>query len=162
MRLHFKKIVILSSLIIVGTTTILSFKEREQPQPKKLKNLKVFPATATYQQVDHAMDQFKVDLGVRCNYCHAPSKENPKKMDMASDENPLKEVSRQMMRMTEEMNKKYIATIPHSDTTKVQLVTCNTCHRGAPKPFGTAPAIPQRPQKEGGQQNPPPPPPSHN
>lgn len=81
---------------------------------------------------------------------------------MASDENPLKEVSRQMMRMTEEMNKKYIATMPHSDTSKVQLITCNTCHRGAPKPFGTAPSNPQKPQREGGQQTPPTPPPAHN
>ena len=56
------------------------------------------------------MDQFKVDLGVKCNYCHAPSKENPKKLDMASDANPKKDISRDMMRMTAEMNKKYIVT----------------------------------------------------
>ncbi len=107
-----------------------------QPEPKKLKNIKVFPATATYREVDHAMDQFKVDLGVKCNYCHAPSKENPKKLDMASDANPKKDISRDMMRMTAEMNKKYIATIPHVDSIKVQLITCNTCHRGSAKPFG--------------------------
>jgi len=42
-----------------------------------------------------------------------------------------------MMRMTNEMNQKYIANIPHSDTAKVQLVTCATCHRGQPKPAVT-------------------------
>ena len=132
-----KKILMLCCLACIIAVATISFKPI-QPEPKKLKNIKVFPATATYREVDHAMDQFKVDLGVKCNYCHAPSKENPKKLDMASDANPKKDISRDMMRMTAEMNKKYIATIPHADSVKVQLITCNTCHRGATKPFGTA------------------------
>lgn len=119
----------------------------QQPQPKKLKNIKVFPATATFQEVDHAMDQYKVDLGVKCNYCHAPEKDNPRKMDMPSDANPKKEIARDMIRMTDEMNKKYIASIKHAegDTTNIQLVTCNTCHRGAPKPFGKPLQAPPQP-----------------
>jgi hypothetical protein len=141
---------------IAAVITTISFAfTTVQPEPKKLKNIKVFPATATYREVDHAMDQFKVDLGVKCNYCHAPSKENPRKLDMASDENPLKDISRDMMRMTAEMNKKYIAAIPHADTVKVQMVTCNTCHRGATKPFGKS-AFAGVPQG-----TPPPPPPPH-
>ncbi len=109
-----------------------------QPEQKKLKNIKVFPATATYREVDHAMDQFKVDLWVKCNFYHATSKENSKKLDMASDDNPKKDIARDMMRMTAEMNKKYIAAIPHADSIKIQLISCNTCHRGTAKPFGTS------------------------
>ena len=127
-------------ITIAGALVIQSFNVKQQ-QPKKLQNIKVFPATATYQEVDHAMDQYKVDLGVKCNYCHAPEKDNPRKMDMPSDANPVKEIARDMIRMTDEMNKKYIATIKHTqqDTTKIQLITCNTCHRGVPKPFGKPP-----------------------
>jgi hypothetical protein len=133
---HQKKLNLLLALTIVGALVTQSF--NLQQQPKKLKNIKAFPATATYEEVDHAMDQFKVDLGVKCNYCHAPLKDNPRKMDMPSDENPRKDIARQMIRMTDDMNKKYIATIKHTeqDTSKIQMVTCATCHRGVPKPFG--------------------------
>lgn len=147
---HRKKLNFLLVITIAGALITQSFNIRQQ-QPKKLKNIKVFPATATFQEVDHAMDQFKVDLGVRCNYCHAPEKDNPKKMDMSSDDNPKKDIARNMIRMTEEMNKKYISTINHaeSDTAKIQQVTCNTCHRGAPKPFGKPLPAPPPPPAQG-------------
>jgi hypothetical protein len=132
-----KKLNFILCLTIMGTLVTQSFNVQQQ-QPKKLKNIKVFPASFTYEQVDHAMDEFKVDLGVKCNYCHAPEKDNPRKNDFPSDDNPKKDIARQMMRMTDEMNKKYMATIRHTeqDTAMIQLVTCNTCHRGVPKPFG--------------------------
>lgn len=154
---HRKKVNFLLGLTLMGTLVTQSFNVQQQ-QAKKLKNIKVFPASATYEQVDHAMDQFKVDLGVKCNYCHAPDKDNPKKNDLPSDDNPKKDIARQMMRMTEDMNKKYIATIKHTeqDTAMIQLVTCNTCHRGVPKPFGkpvpapsTAPAQSPKPTPSG-------------
>lgn len=133
-------------ILTIGTALLVQSFSYHQPQPKKLKNIKVFPVTATFQEVDHAMDQYKVDLGVKCNYCHAPEKDNPRKMDMASDANPVKEIARDMIRMTDEMNKKYIANIKHvqGDTSNIQLVTCNTCHRGVPKPFGKAIQAPQQ------------------
>ncbi len=128
---HKKKAITVTVLTGFVAVTILAF---VQPQPKVLKNIKAFPANVTFKEVDEAMDQFKEDLGVKCVYCHAPSKENNRKLDMASDANPKKEITRQMMRMTDEMNKKYISTLPHADTAKIQLVTCNTCHRGSAKP----------------------------
>ena len=148
---HRKKINLLLALTVAGALISQSF-NIQQPKPKKLTNIKVFPSTATFDEIDHAMDQFKVDLVVKCNYCHAPEKDNPRKMDMASDANPNKDIARDMIRMTEEMNKKYIATIKHteSDTSKLQLVTCNTCHRGAPKPFAKPlPAPPPPPPGQG-------------
>jgi hypothetical protein len=151
-----KKINLLLCLTIVGALISQSF-NIQQPKPKKLTNIKVFPATATFDEVDHAMDQFKVDLGVKCNFCHAPEKDNPRKMDMASDANPVKSIARDMIRMTNEMNQKYIATIKHteSDSAKIQLITCNTCHRGVPKPFGKPlPAGPPPPPGEWPNQGP--------
>ncbi|MDE3144359.1 MAG: c-type cytochrome [Bacteroidota bacterium] len=151
-----KKVMVITVITAVSAMMVLSFKPiDQQEEPKKLKNIKVFPSTATFKEVDKAMDVIKVDLGVHCDYCHAHSKDNPRKMDMASDENPKKDIARDMMRMTEEMNKKFISQIPHADTTKVQMITCNTCHRGAPKPFGQPPIYPKWPG------NPPPPPPPH-
>lgn len=146
---HRKKLNLLLGITIVGALMIQSFNVQQQ-QPKKLKNIKVFPATATYEEVDNAMDQFKVDLGVKCNYCHAPEKDNPRRNDLPSDANPKKDIARDMMRMTDEMNKKYIATIKHTeqDTAKIQLVTCNTCHRGVAKPFGK-PVLPAPPPAQG-------------
>lgn len=148
---HRKKMLFVFALIAVIAITNQSFKAEQQEEPKKLKNIKVFPSTMTFKEVDHAMDQFKMALGVKCNYCHAPSKDNPKKMDMASDDNPKKDIARDMLRMTMEMNQKYISAIPHesTDTAKVQMITCNTCHRGAPKPFGKAPAMPPPPPPQG-------------
>jgi hypothetical protein len=82
------------------------------------------------------MDFYKHSLNVRCGFCHAGSKTNPKKLDMASDENPIKDIARKMILMTNEMNDKYIHSIVHpsSDSTALQIVTCNTCHRGQSKP----------------------------
>lgn len=132
---HFKKIVTLSILVALGALIVSSFTlKNPQPRQKKLVNIKVLPSDWSYQQVDHLMDEFKAELGVKCNYCHAPSKEDPKKMDMTSDDNKVKDIARDMIKMTDEINKKFIASIPHPDTVKVQAVTCNTCHRGQAKP----------------------------
>lgn len=129
-----RKTIITSTLIISSTIVMFAFTPAQQQQG--LKNIKTLPSTMTYHEVDSLMDEYKVALGVKCNYCHAPQKDNPRRMDPASDENPRKEIARSMIRMTMEMNKKYISLLPHSDTNKVQLVTCNTCHRGVPVPFG--------------------------
>ncbi len=132
-----KKMVLLLGATIITALITQSFNYTQQ-QERKLQNIKVFPATMTYREVDHAMDQFKAALGVKCNFCHAPEKDNPRRMDMPSDANPMKNVAREMLRMTMEMNQKYMANLTHpeSDTTQVQKITCNTCHRGATKPFG--------------------------
>ncbi len=130
---HRKKAIVLIAVTGFVAVTILAFSPI-QMQPEKFKNLKVLPADISFKQMDDTMDQFEVDLGIQCNYCHAHSRENNRKMDMASDDNKKKDIARDMMRMTNEMNRKYMANIPHADTVKVQLITCNTCHRGAAKP----------------------------
>jgi len=67
-------------LIGIMAMTVQSF----TTQPKKLKNIKAFPASMSYEEVDEAMDQFKADLGVKCGYCHAQGK------DKSDDSNPKK------------------------------------------------------------------------
>lgn len=141
MMLQYKKFIIVSVIVLAIAFLSQSFQNVQPRPPKKLKNIKAFPATMTYNEVDHQMDEFKVDLGVKCNYCHAPSKTEAPKLDMSLDDNPKKEIARSMIRMTIEMNQKYMSTLPHGDTTAVQTITCNTCHRGAAKPFGKLPEV---------------------
>ncbi|MFP5042611.1 c-type cytochrome [Parasediminibacterium sp. JCM 36343] len=127
-------IVILMFFMVAANIAAIS--PSTEVQPKK-RNLKVLPANISHDSLDQLMDEYKHSLSVSCGYCHARSKANPKKLDLASDDNPIKEVSRKMILMTNEMNDKYLHSISHqpSDSSAVQVVTCNTCHRGHAKPI---------------------------
>lgn len=126
-----KKTLLFAFILCIIALGVQSFKKQEQQQEPTLKNIKVLPPNFTFKQVDEVMDKFKAALGVRCGYCHAPMKDNPRRFDMASDENPKKEVARDMIRMTFELNQKFFA-----DSLKVGVmkVTCYTCHHGEAKP----------------------------
>lgn len=78
------------------------------------KNLQVLPKTTTNKALIAQMNLQIVALGVGCEHCHDPK--DP------SAETPLKEKAREMMRMVQEINAKYPATM--------NRVTCFTCHRG--------------------------------
>jgi hypothetical protein len=96
------------------------------------RNLKVLPANISSDSLQMVMDEFTTSLNVNCAFCHAPKDpQQPTKLNYASDSNHLKEVTRTMLRMTNEMNNKYLVSLRANN---VQLVTCNTCHRGKPKP----------------------------
>ena len=72
---------------------------------------------------------------VSCNYCHAPDKDNPRRSDYVSDAKPEKEITRRMMLMTQDLNKKYLHMddLKKSDTLLTAVITCKTCHRGNTK-----------------------------
>jgi len=128
---HKRKIFVFAVIILVFAAGIISFTSPVQP---RYKNLKVLPQDISHDSIEHVMDGFKAALGVKCGFCHAPSKTAQGKMDPASDDNPRKNIARTMMRMTNEMNEKYISLIPQTDTAKLQVITCYTCHRGKGKP----------------------------
>jgi hypothetical protein len=81
-------------------------------------NLKVLKVT-TRQEVNQIMRAFTAGLGQQCNYCHVPP-------NMASDDNPKKEVARHMIEMVEKINANFPDGKMH--------VTCYTCHRGEAEP----------------------------
>jgi hypothetical protein len=85
--------------------------KKQQPNPTNLKVLKV----ATGGEVVQIMHTFTAGLGVQCIYCHVQG-------HYASDENPKKEVARQMIRMSQVINSNF----PDGK----MRVTCYTCHRG--------------------------------
>lgn len=80
------------------------------------------------------MDSFKAALGIECTFCHAQTKDDPKKLDYASDKKGEKLIARKMMRMTNRINKKYFHFNKSQDASAVQAVGCKTCHRGNPHP----------------------------
>lgn len=102
--------------------------------PKKATNLKVLPKDISHEDLDKVMDGFKVALGVKCNFCHAASQTDPKRMDFASDAKHEKEIARDMMRMTNKINKKYFHIKDAADIKAVLAVSCYTCHNGNAHP----------------------------
>jgi hypothetical protein len=89
-----------------------------------MKNLQVLPKTTTRDEVKAIMKAQAKALDVECDFCHAVP-------DMASDDNANKKIARQMMRMTAEINDKWIKGMKDAEKNKV---TCGTCHRGKETP----------------------------
>ena len=89
--------------------------KKQQPNPTNLKVLKV----ATGPEVSQIMRTFTAGLGVQCSYCHVQG-------NFPSDENPKKDVARQMIKMTQVINSNF----PDGK----MRVTCYTCHRGEAEP----------------------------
>src|SRR5438445_11267463 len=89
--------------------------KRPIPNPTNLKVLKV----ATGPEVMQIMRTFTAGLGVQCSFCHVQG-------NNASDENPKKEIARNMIKMAQEINGKFPDGKMH--------VSCFTCHRGEAEP----------------------------
>jgi hypothetical protein len=82
------------------------------------KNLKILPKTMTKPEIKRAMKGIADALGVQCDHCHDTD-------DMAKD-TPKKERAREMMLMTQNVNK---TTFKGKDKVK-----CVMCHRGKAEP----------------------------
>ena len=121
--------------VFAGIFALSSFAPEgaQQPQPWKATNLKVLPKDISQDEIKKVMDGFKVALGVKCGFCHAPSADDPKKLDFASDDNSHKETARWMMKMTQRINKKHFK---HRDekTGEMTQISCMTCHNGKEHP----------------------------
>jgi len=102
--------------------------KKTYPKPT---NLKVLPKTISGEDLDRLMHRIKQDLGVPCGYCH---EENPetKQINYASDENPLKETARFMIKMNEDINTKYLGQL--GDRRYAEPLTCGNCHQGQVEP----------------------------
>lgn len=107
-------------------------------KPGEANNLKIIPKNTDGDQLERIMHKMTHDLGVTCSYCHPDTKPGifPVRVDFETDSKPEKLIARKMMRMTDKLNKKYFGyTNDYSFRSLNQSVlTCNTCHRGLPKP----------------------------
>ena len=84
-----RRITVILSLVVIVMVAVAA----TTPPPQHKRNLKVLPKDISHEELEKVMDGFKAALGVKCNYCHAASKTDPKKLDFASDEKPEKEDS---------------------------------------------------------------------
>ncbi|HXF41281.1 MAG TPA: c-type cytochrome [Blastocatellia bacterium] len=100
----------------------------DKPAEQANKNIQTL-ASLPNSQLIIVMHFMRTSLGVRCDYCHVA--ENGKYW---MDDKPPKQIARRMIEMTSEINKASFGGR--------QVVTCNTCHRGQPKPIAV-PAIGQ-------------------
>jgi hypothetical protein len=100
------------------------------PRPNPT-NIKALPKDITGDQLIKLMRQYEGDLGVECEFCHARNPET-KRNDFASDANPVKDKARMMIKMTDDLNTKYLAQL--SDRKSTDPITCGTCHRGMSHP----------------------------
>lgn len=119
----------LSAFVIAG----VAFTAPNPPE-EGFKNLKVLPKNTSHDQLEKIMHDFNHDLGVKCNFCHAPSKDGSRHPDFASDEKPEKEVARKMMKMTLKIDKKFFDSKHPMIGDSTLAITCFTCHHGDPHP----------------------------
>ncbi|MCR6719290.1 MAG: c-type cytochrome [Chitinophagaceae bacterium] len=100
----------------------------------EFKNLKILPKDISVEKMDSIMESYNKALGIGCSFCHAPHPTIQDSLDYASDRNEMKAEARKMMNLTIDLNQKYF----YYDTTVppvyLNLVRCQTCHRGDPYP----------------------------
>ncbi|HTI11252.1 MAG TPA: c-type cytochrome [Puia sp.] len=134
----YKKIAVASMLVAFMVIGMAATRPQED-KPKR--NLKVLPKDISHDDLDKIMDSWKVALGVKCSFCHAPSKDSTSRhLDFASDAKPEKDIARHMFRMTAKINKKYFSFNKDDQGAVIPAVSCLTCHRGNPHP-DTKPGI---------------------
>jgi len=131
--LHYKKIAVFAVLAVLTGIGIFGMRPADDKPPKR--NLKVLPKNISPDDLDKVMDGFKAALGVKCNFCHAPSADSSNHhLDFASDAKPEKNIARHMFTMTAKINKKYFSFNKDSTGTTIPTISCVTCHRGSPHP----------------------------
>lgn len=130
--MQFKRSILVVLVLVLSVSIGAAF---TKPSPaERSKNLKVLPKDISPEVLDKIMDGYKAALGVKCNFCHVPSKEDPTQQDFASDEKDEKKIARSMMRMTLKINKKFFdVNKPIIGDTSL-VISCNTCHHGQPHP----------------------------
>lgn len=102
----------------------------EDPQTK-FKNLKVLPKNITEEKLDSIMEAFNYSLGVKCIFCHVRP-DSGEELNYVSDAKGEKDIARNMMRMTDNINKKYFNF--NKEKTPLQTITCISCHQKKARP----------------------------
>ncbi len=131
----------------------------ENWKPEKLTNLKVLPKDTTPDQIIDIMRHYTRSLGVGCLGCHKGQQGKPlSTFDFADDSKENKEIAREMIKLTQDINTKYPDAFPErneGDKGKPK-VTCATCHRRNRHPETEPPPPPPRPGEptQGGPQMP--------
>ncbi len=105
--------------------------------PEKTENIQELPKDWPGSRLAPVMRGFTRALGVRCSHCHVGEEGMPlSTYDFASDDNPNKGTTREMMRMLGSINEH----LDYIEVTGDQPVNmwCHTCHRGRARPMTLA------------------------
>jgi tetratricopeptide (TPR) repeat protein len=109
---------------------------QEEPEPvrgenEEFVNLQVLSPEMPHRELIEIMKGYTRALGVRCEYCHVGEPGGVlATFDFASDAKRDKEKTRLMIRMTRDINQRYLTELGP----KALEVTCETCHRGQAHP----------------------------
>lgn len=127
-----KKISVILSMAVLITLIISATKPSTQnKKPGEWQNLQVLPKNISEDSLDKIMDHFKEALGVRCNFCHV---NNGDQWNFAADDKEEKGITRYMMTMTMEINKKYFNWDSTARPESLTTIKCITCHQGNIRP----------------------------
>lgn len=113
-------------------SVVIFTQERQQAQTKietagqRFKSIKVLNEMPA-DQMGKVMNMMAASLGVGCNFCHAEN-------DFAKEGFEHKDIARDMLRMTFDINKNYFNARTE--------INCNTCHQGKPHPPSGFPLSP--------------------
>jgi cytochrome c553 len=125
--------------VLAAAITIIVLASFSKPEPPLYTNLKVLPKNISSKDLQSIMaDDFEDGIGVSCGFCHANNKDGHG-LDFASDTKPEKEIARSMMRMTLNINKKYLKLKHPKIGDAALIISCTTCHKGQPFPDGADP-----------------------
>ena len=97
--------------------------KEDLPAEQVFENIQVMKGITAGQVIPIMMEGFNKNLGVRCNHCHARG-------SWSSDENPKKQIAREMWKMTYTINHEIFPTIKNLENGEKAFVSCGTCHRG--------------------------------
>ena len=91
--------------------------------PDDFVNVQVLDITSR-TQLKKYMKSISKDLGVKCSYCHD--------MDDKSLDTPDKEIAREMIILTRQIND-YLKSLSTRADSTVVTISCWTCHKGKPE-----------------------------
>lgn len=101
---------------------------KTQTAGQKFKSVKVLNEMPA-DQMGKVMNMMAASLGVNCKFCHAANDGEYEKEGIEH-----KDIARQMLKMTFEMNKNYFDSRAE--------INCGTCHQGRPVPQSAIPLMP--------------------
>jgi cytochrome c553 len=115
-------VICLASLVTLGLAATKPAEEGNYS------NLKVLPKNISHEEMDRIMHSFNKDLGVKCGFCHGRTEDG--RQDFVNDKKPEKNITRDMMKMTMKLNKKYFHVSKPAIGDSLSIVTCYSCHHG--------------------------------
>ena len=123
----------LRTALAFATTLVLAGEARAQI-PEEFTNLQVLPEGISRGELMGVMRSFSLATGLRCSSCHVGEEGEPlSTYDFASDDRAGKRKAREMMRMVQDINSKYLAMLPDRRAPGIE-VSCVTCHGGVRRP----------------------------